>query len=377
MKTLTKIFILIMFANLGTWIIPQKANAQEVAVSFQVFYDDLSPYGTWINNPTYGYVWIPNEAPGFSPYATNGYWVYTDYGWTWVSNYPWGWAPFHYGRWYYDSFYGPIWVPDNEWGPGWVDWRSSDGYYGWAPMGPGSYYASDDEWTFVEVNYFGTTTINNYYINSTKNKTIINNSVVVNNPRTNNSTHINYNGGPDKAEVEKHTGKSITPVVVKESNAHGQSLNNGQLEIYKPNVQKKDAAETKAAPAKVADLKTVKTIEQKKAEKTNQPAQQKAGSQSKTDQQPKAQPKTDQQPKAQPKTDQQPKAQPKTDQQPKAQPKTDQQPKAQPKTNPQPQPKTNPQPQPKTNPQPQPKTNPQPQPKTNPQPQPSHKPKPH
>ncbi|HEV3324551.1 MAG TPA: DUF6600 domain-containing protein, partial [Puia sp.] len=47
-------------------------------VSYQSFYDALSPYGQWINNPQYGYVWMPNVGPDFKPYSTNGNWVYTD-----------------------------------------------------------------------------------------------------------------------------------------------------------------------------------------------------------------------------------------------------------------------------------------------------------
>jgi hypothetical protein len=90
MKT-KKLFLLILIIFcIGTWVTPQKVSAQGGSVNFQVFYDNLSPYGTWVNNPEYGYVWIPNVAPGFSPYSTNGYWVFTDEGWTWVSNYPWG-----------------------------------------------------------------------------------------------------------------------------------------------------------------------------------------------------------------------------------------------------------------------------------------------
>jgi hypothetical protein len=41
-------------------------------VSYQSFYDALSPYGQWIDNPQYGYVWMPNVGPDFKPYATNG-----------------------------------------------------------------------------------------------------------------------------------------------------------------------------------------------------------------------------------------------------------------------------------------------------------------
>src|ERR1700752_5287025 len=60
---------------------PPPANPDEV--TFQSFYDQLSPYGQWIEDPDYGYVWLPDVNSDFKPYATNGNWVYTDEGWTW------------------------------------------------------------------------------------------------------------------------------------------------------------------------------------------------------------------------------------------------------------------------------------------------------
>ena len=139
MKTLSNIrtllLSLIFLFTLGTL---RKANAQPgVNVSFQQFYDELSPYGEWVDDPDYGYIWVPDVEPDFQPYATNGRWVMTDYGNTWVSNYNWGWAPFHYGRWNYNNRFGWSWVPGYEWGPAWVNWRSGGGYYGWTPLGPG------------------------------------------------------------------------------------------------------------------------------------------------------------------------------------------------------------------------------------------------
>ncbi|MEI7980989.1 MAG: DUF6600 domain-containing protein, partial [Bacteroidota bacterium] len=77
--------------------------------------------------------------------------------------------------WYTDPYYGPMWVPDNEWGPGWVTWRRSEGYYGWAPIGPGisisiaygtGYNLPYDRWTFVRDRDFGRRNINNYYVNN-------------------------------------------------------------------------------------------------------------------------------------------------------------------------------------------------------------------
>src|SRR5690348_14538450 len=79
------------------------AQPQEDA-SIKVFYDALSPFGQWLYDKNYGYVWTPADKK-LRPYYTNGQWVMTEHGSTWVSLYPWGWAPFHYGRWVYDSYY--------------------------------------------------------------------------------------------------------------------------------------------------------------------------------------------------------------------------------------------------------------------------------
>ena len=72
---------------------------------------ELSNYGRWVWDPSYGYVWVPNnEPPDWAPYR-DGRWDDLDYyGWSWVSYDPWGWAPYHYGNWYRASF-GWAWYP--------------------------------------------------------------------------------------------------------------------------------------------------------------------------------------------------------------------------------------------------------------------------
>jgi hypothetical protein len=363
MKTKRVIFSLIIMICFSIWIAPQRIAAQPGSVSFQVFYDDLSPYGTWVDNPDYGYVWYPNVGPGFTPYATNGYWVLTDAGWTWVSNYPWGWAPFHYGRWYTDPMYGAMWIPDNEWGPGWVTWRRCDGYYGWAPIGPGvsisiaysnGYNVPSNQWRFVRDRDFGRRDINNYYINTTNNITIINKSTVINNTQVDRARNVTYNAGPARAEVEKVGGRKITPVAIKESNKPGQSLNQNQLQIYRPQVQKSVSSGQKPAPAKVESIKNVKPAAQRNSgapqPKTTQPAKQPSQQPASKDvkqqapkQQPNAQPaKQQQEPKqqhqAQPPKQQAPKqqhnAQPAKQQQHQAQPPKQQQSQPQQKSEP-------------------------------------------
>jgi hypothetical protein len=100
-----------------------------------IFYDQLSPYGVWVDEPRIGRVFIPDR-DDYVPYRV-GHWQYTDVGFVWISDEPFDWATSHYGRWAFSSVYGRwVWLPDTEWGPAWVEWRESGDDFGWAPMPP-------------------------------------------------------------------------------------------------------------------------------------------------------------------------------------------------------------------------------------------------
>jgi hypothetical protein len=245
MKTIKNIIILLFVLNISIIFGHQTLFAQHVGVSFQLFYDQLGPYGRWVDYPSYGNVWIPNVGPGFVPYCTSGHWVYSDeYGWTWVSDYPWGWAPFHYGRWMFEASYGWFWVPGTEWGPAWVVWRHSPGYYGWAPLAPGisisialggGYNIPHERWMFVRDRYMGNRHINKYYINHGNSRDIFRNSEIIRNSRAD-SRHVNYFPGPDRSEIDKVRSKRVKSVSIIENNRPGQSFTNKQLKIYRPEV---------------------------------------------------------------------------------------------------------------------------------------------
>ena len=273
MKTLLNIVAVVVVLIAGTWITPPRVFAQETTVSFQLFYDQLSPYGMWVDYENYGYVWIPDVDREFSPYGTDGHWVFTVDGWTWVSDYSWGWAPFHYGRWVYDDSYGWLWAPDNEWGPAWVTWRRSPGYYGWAPMGPGisievsfgrEYRVPNERWIFVSDRYVNSPDLNRHYVDRSTNVTIINNSTVINNTYIDNSRHTTYVAGPGRDDVQKVTGAAIIPVTIRENDKPGQVLTNDQLQIYRPRLQTGAANEHKPVPAKLVNLKEVKPVSERK-----------------------------------------------------------------------------------------------------------------
>jgi hypothetical protein len=223
---------------------PPPANPDEV--SYQTFYDQLSPYGQWIQDPDYGYVWMPDVSPDFKPYATNGHWVYTDEGWAWDSDYPWGWAAFHYGRWFFRDGYGWMWIPGTDWAPAWVSWRNSDDYYGWAPMEPGisvsmayssGYNPPPHYWSFVPHQYVASPQINNYYVQETNNSTIINRTTVINNTTIINHYGNNrYGGGPDPNDVGRFTGAPLRPTPIRESRTPGGQVVGGGFTVYRPRV---------------------------------------------------------------------------------------------------------------------------------------------
>ncbi|MBO9593508.1 MAG: hypothetical protein J7599_11420 [Niabella sp.] len=233
--------------------VSQKVSAQPrvgVSINFQTFYDELSPYGEWIDYPDYGYTWRPRVGSDFRPYSTNGSWVYSDNDdWMWASDYDWGWAPFHYGRWFYDPFYGWLWVPGYEWSPGWVAWRGGGDYYGWAPLRPGisisigfgSYNPPYDYWTFAPCRYMGSRYINRYYYPYRNNVTIINNTTIINNYGGRNyrgSGRGYYTNGPRRSDVERYAGR-IQTVRVRDANRPGRtSIGRNEVSVYRPSVQR-------------------------------------------------------------------------------------------------------------------------------------------
>ena len=216
-----------------------------VSVSYQDFYDELSPYGTWIDYPSYGHVWHPAITGDFRPYLTNGYWDYSTEGWMWQSNYNWGWAPFHYGRWVYDDMYGWLWIPGYEWSPAWVTWGMVDGFYGWAPLMPevnvgiafGLWRPAASYWNFVARDHIYDRDIFNHVerrelaTNYASRITVINNF-------SNTSVHNQfYSKGPDLKEVERYTNHSITPAAIRETNTGGAARREGnELQVFRPTV---------------------------------------------------------------------------------------------------------------------------------------------
>jgi hypothetical protein len=248
------------------------------------FYDHLSPHGIWVSYRPYGYVWIPRDVPyGWRPY-TRGHWVWTDYGWMWRSRIIWGWAPFHYGRWDWNRDLGWFWVPGTVWGPGWVTWRSSNMYIGWAPLPPGvpfvvgvgvrrtAFTIPASHWVFVDGNYFLDTNLHLHVYPYERNRTIIRYTVHKTNIYVRNNRVVNEGIGIDR--VRRITKKQISKYELKDGNkAEVRRIGAGQLEVYRPKIRKSATAKPKTvvrkdeAKARISGGRTVirKTAKERSA----------------------------------------------------------------------------------------------------------------
>jgi DNA segregation ATPase FtsK/SpoIIIE-like protein len=241
MKNLFKFPVLVLGLILLLTGTTQKAVAQDDDISLQTFYDELSPYGTWIQDPEYGYVWRPDvDQSDFRPYYSNGRWAMTEYGNTWVSDYDWGWAPFHYGRWICNRFNQWLWIPDTTWGPAWVSWRSGGGYYGWAPLSPGinininlggGYNIPNFWWVFVPQRDIYYDRFSNY--RSYRNVNIINHTTIINNTgRYNRGTYFT---GPRRDDIRRATNRDVPVYNIRRSDRSGRStIDNNTVNIYTP-----------------------------------------------------------------------------------------------------------------------------------------------
>ena len=235
-------------------------------VSVSYFYESLSPYGQWFQEPSYGWCWTPyDNSADWRPYS-DGHWEYTDYGWSWVSNETWGWAPYHYGRWFFEDSYGWVWVPGTEWAPAWVAWRYGDDCVGWAPLPPragwdgstGLTFADagaiqPDEWCFVPRTHVLDVNLRLQLTVVARNVTLFGRSRDATRYEIRNGRPANL--GLDVGQVEGFIGRPVTRVkivdVVGPTRGGGQPAGKGVVGFFRPPVRPMPAGEV-PAPA-IAD----------------------------------------------------------------------------------------------------------------------------
>lgn len=243
--------------------LPDRYSHGSLEVDVGFFYDELAPYGDWVEVDEYGWVWTPRMHHDWRPY-TVGHWVWTDdHGWLWVSDEDFGWAVYHYGRWTYHPAYGWVWVPGDQWAPAWVAWRSGGGYIGWAPLPPrvewsagvGLRFGAADldalieprTYCFVEERGFADTGLRRRLLPATRNTAIVN--------VTRNVTSYSVverrvvNRGVSIERVERATGRRVPrPRVVEVGSVratHDARMRGSEVAVFRPAIR--PAAESSPA----------------------------------------------------------------------------------------------------------------------------------
>jgi len=233
--------------------------ASDAPEDVNYFYDNLSPYGSWVELDGVGWCWQPRVIAinrEWRPYCDGGHWVDTDAGWCWQSDYSWGWAPFHYGRWYRHADCGWVWVPDRVWGPAWVLWRDGGETCGWAPLPPHAIFdvrlgwrfngvsvglnfdfgLRPEHFNFVAVRDFVGHDLGHHRLAPVEVTKIYNRTTIINNYRVDHNTIIN--GGVPVARVAAATHTQIQKVAIRDTpagaNVHATP---GASVVYRPQLK--------------------------------------------------------------------------------------------------------------------------------------------
>jgi hypothetical protein len=228
------------------------------------FYDNLSPYGTWVQLDGVGWCWQPRVVVvnhAWRPYCDSGHWVYTDAGWFWQSDYSWGWAAFHYGRWQLHDRCGWVWLPDRAWGPAWVTWRSEGDHCGWAPLPPhaefvvgvgyrfnGVHVGLDfdfglrpEHFTFIALSDFHQHDFAQRRLPPAQVTQIYNHTTIINNYVVNNNTIVNQGIKVDRVAAATHT--QFKKVAIRDVPAGSPALSSShaagkaEVTVYRPQLK--------------------------------------------------------------------------------------------------------------------------------------------
>jgi hypothetical protein len=242
---------------------PAAPSQPQPDASAGAFFNDLSSYGTWAQQPDYGLCWQPTVETidaDWRPYVDAGQWLYSDCGWYWQSDYTWGWAAFHYGRWANVPRLGWVWVPGNVWAPAWVAWRSTSSCVGWAPLPPGAgldvlaqmtylgqpagpnptFGLSASAYTFVNTGDLTSRHLPRHLLPAPRVRDLVHHTVVIDSYTIVN--HRIFNGGANREAVSAAANQAVPEVTlraVSSPSAAGLAMDRKTLAVYCP-----------AAPAK-------------------------------------------------------------------------------------------------------------------------------
>ena len=246
----------------------------DTSVNIDVFFPALKPYGQWVRNTDYNYVWVPtNVDRDWTPY-THGHWVYTDqYGWYFESDEPFAWAVYHYGRWGYEPALGWYWVPGTRWAPAWVAWRRGDHHVGWAPLPPEDHgYAVNvninvnvgaipqSRWTFVQSDQFLQPNLSSVIVRDDRNfypqSQPVGAVTVQNNVVVNNVININFIQQETHHKVDVHHVQQVNDPKQAKAEGSGGTISAFIANLAPPPADKKPEGAVDQQQAEKSDLPT-------------------------------------------------------------------------------------------------------------------------
>ena len=232
------------------------------SVDLGFFYDDLAPYGYWVDRPVYGWAWTPRGvATTWRPYQ-DGSWALTDRGWTWISDEPFGWATYHYGSWVLDPAFGWLWVPGDEWAPAWVSWREGDGYIGWAPRAPRRVTLAPEAWVFVPTSRFLAPQIVTYAVPPTRVVNIFSRTHTVTHYRIVNRQFFNQGMAIDR--VQKWTGRPVPRYRLADLSPQGRHggarIAGNRIALFRPKVARANVAPPPGRPGAAKAVMTPRAV---------------------------------------------------------------------------------------------------------------------
>jgi len=120
------------------------------------------------------------------------------------------------------------------------------------------YRERNERWIFVRDRDIARSDIGRHYVNRTNNTTIINSSTVIVNSRRDEKRNATFVTGPNRDDVQRVTHTPIKSVIIRENNKPGQHQENGEMQIYRPHVQKNGSNAQNPAPSKVTRLNDVR-----------------------------------------------------------------------------------------------------------------------
>lgn len=279
-------------------------------VSFQSFYDVLSPMGEWIqitkddidedlsdgegqsfsarSEDEVLFIWKPDTEKDWKPYSV-GKWEYTDHGWLWVSGDNWGNSTYNYGRWWNSPKFGWVWLPGYTWAPAWVKFKVSndDNYISWVALTPKAKWDSEkgitgdnyrysnkaSDWVVVDNMTFTGDISTSKLQPEVKVNSILSDSREITDIRT--SEDMIITGGPDVNRIEEKTGKKMKRKRLRFGRDKGKTIiGNDDVTVFKEQFRKYDGKGNKESidkPNKFKKSEKVKKQLRKRKGKKNQP----------------------------------------------------------------------------------------------------------